>query len=81
MKSLNEIKKEHANKFHHADWSSFLVTCKMNDWQLLDFHLNEVIKEYQQQESGALLITVERNEKQILKHGFTGEHHALHPVQ
>lgn len=30
-------------------------------------------------ETGLGLIANERYEKQILKHGFTGEHHALHP--
>jgi len=29
--------------------------------------------------TGAELIAIERNEKQILKHGFTAEHHAKHP--
>lgn len=55
MKNLDQIKKEHANKFNHTDWGSFLVTQKMNDWQLLDFHLNEVIKKYNNQESGVLV--------------------------
>lgn len=30
-------------------------------------------------ETGLGLVANERYEKQILKHGFTGEHHALHP--
>jgi len=29
--------------------------------------------------SAVELIAIERNEKQILKHGFTAEHHASHP--
>lgn len=40
---IEQIKTEYASKWSYANWNSFLVNCKMNDWQLLDFHLNKVI--------------------------------------
>ena len=40
---IEQIKTEYASKWSYANWSSFLVHRKMNDWQLLDFHLNKVI--------------------------------------
>ena len=39
---IEQIKTEYASKWSYANWSS-LVHRKMNDWQLLDFHLNKVI--------------------------------------
>ena len=49
MKTLDEIKIEYANSYRYADWGSFLVHAKMNDWKLLDFHLNQIIKKYNNQ--------------------------------
>ncbi len=40
---IEQIKTEYASKWSYANWNSFLVHCKMNDWQLLDYHLNKVI--------------------------------------